>query len=473
LLFSQNDSEPVPRYILRYADPATPVARNVYAIAIFDAYVPEVLFAEVLVRPEWTQQTLSAAEVRANTGVPPPPLPTNPTDFSVQLYNPDQQIRLVEKTSSWGSGNTFTFSMPVYTFRLPSSSALDRGTNDPAADTTTPQLTFVWRKEGALSSNLACFMTGKTMAAGVDTRAGRKKGGREPDIAVAVLGDGGRALTIHQSNFDRVEMEDYKGLEIVLLLSAVAIRDVYHGGRRDPFNLDSATVTLTPQGPHRKKSSPSLVPPAIPPPSTSAPPAHRPAVPPRQADRRQSFPSTTTMAAAAAAPPPADPRTQWAIDAETTRLRRAAEAEARVEATRRRERERADEAEARRLRKLEEAEERERRRRREAEVKRETERLRREYGDQSTLMPPLPPQPPPRRQGPYGAGGGLGAAASVASFFHAPQHAPQHTPQHVPQHAPQQDRPAQPKKRKSFLGLRRASDDGGERGLRKKKSSVF
>jgi hypothetical protein len=443
ILFSQNDSEPSPRYNLRYADPAAPIARNVYAIALFDAYVPDVLFAEVLVRPTWTQPTLSAAEVRANTGVPPAPTPTNPTDFTVQLYNPDQQVHVAEKPASWGSSSTFTFSLPVYTFRLPSQSTLDRSTNDPAADATTPKLTFAWRKEGALSSNLACYMTGKTAAGpGADTRAGRRKGGREPDIAVALLGDSGRALTIHEGNFHRVEMEDLKGLELVLLLSAAAIRDVYNGGRKDPYNLDGATVQMAPAGgkdPRRKKSMPFLVPsipPPPPPPSISAPPpVQRPAIPPRTSGRRQSYPSGG---------PVTDARTQWAIDAETTRLHRQAEAESRAEEVRRRERERKDEAEAKRLRKKLEAQEKEARKKREAEVARETERLRREYGDQSALMPPKQ-----QRLGPYGPGGG--AAASVASFFPGGgQEAPQ-----------QQQQQQQPKPRKSFLRLRRASHDGG------------
>jgi hypothetical protein len=478
-LFSQNDSEPAPRYTLRYADPAAPVARNVYAIALFDAYVPDVLFAEVLVRPTWTQPTLSAAEVRANTGVPPPPTPTNPADFMVQLYNPDQQVHVAEKTASWGSSSTFTFTMPVYTFRLPSQSTLDRGSNDPAADATTPKLTFVWRKEGALSSNLACYMTGKTTAAaGADTRAGRRKGGREPDIAVALLGDSGRALTIHESNFHRVEMEDHKGLELVLLLSAVAIRDVYNGGRKDPYNLDGATVSLTPPAAHdprRKKSFPLLVPSIVPPPSISAPPppVQRPAIPPRASGRRQSYPAAGGGGGGGGGGPVTDPRTQWAIDAETTRLHRAAEAESRAEEARRREREKRDEAEARRLRKKLEAEEKSQRKKREAEVARETERLRREYGDQSALMPPaaaprpqqlFPPRPQQRQHGqhlgPYGAGGGMGAAASVASFFPGPQ----------PGAAPPLQ---QPRPRKSFLGLRRASHDGGQRGLNNKKSSLF
>ena len=36
-----------------------------------------------------------------------------------------------------------------------------------------------------------------------------------------------RELTIYEPNLQRVEMEDPKGLEVVLLLSAVVIKDLY------------------------------------------------------------------------------------------------------------------------------------------------------------------------------------------------------------------------------------------------------
>jgi hypothetical protein len=97
-----------------------------------------VLFGEVLVKPEWTQPSISAQEIRQNTGVPPAPQLVIPPTFTIQLYNPPQQVMVTEKKGSWGP-DTYTFTMPQWTFRTPSGSTLDRMTNDPTADATTPQ----------------------------------------------------------------------------------------------------------------------------------------------------------------------------------------------------------------------------------------------------------------------------------------------------------------------------------------------
>ena len=54
-------------------------------------------------------------------------------------------------------------------------------------------------------------MTGKS------TDPTGKKKSKEPDIAVALFA-GLKEITIYEPNLYRVEMEDYKGLEVVLLL---------------------------------------------------------------------------------------------------------------------------------------------------------------------------------------------------------------------------------------------------------------
>ena len=148
LLFTQFDSDPEPRYILRQPEPSSPQGKNCYAAALFDAYTPDVVFGEVLVKPEWTQTTLSQEEIRKNGGVPPPPVPIIPKQVTVQLYDPDQQIVLEEQPGSWGNAPTYHFQMPQQTFRLPSASSLDYSANDPTAEATTPQITFLWKRMG-------------------------------------------------------------------------------------------------------------------------------------------------------------------------------------------------------------------------------------------------------------------------------------------------------------------------------------
>jgi hypothetical protein len=332
----------------------------------------------------------------------------------------------------------------------------------------------MWRREGKLSNSMGCYLTGKS----TDTNK-KKKGGKEPDIAVALL-SGYRDLLIYESNLHRVEMEDYKGLEVVLLLSAATIRDVYCGQRKDCFNVGEAPRKNSGGILGRKKSSPLLAGP----PATNGNGQHRlPQPPPRPGpqpqyhgapmnpdpyQRRQSMP----LLPLSPRPPPPDPRMQWEIDAETTRLKRQAEAEQRLAETRRRERMRAEEAETKRLRREIKTEEKERRRR-EAEVERETERLRRQYGDQSSLLSaPRPPQLPQRQSvqafgnhpvaaaglqpRPHTSGPSLGPysnpAASMSSFFHGP---------------------SRPKPKKSFLNFRSLTEDPPGRPLTKKKSSQF
>ncbi|KAL1306078.1 hypothetical protein AAFC00_004199 [Neodothiora populina] len=376
IFFSQHGSEPQPAYLLQRADPSAAYAKNCYAAAIFDSYNPEVLYGEVMIKPEWTQASLSAEEIRRNNGITPPPSPILPTEFTIQLYNPDQQVVVVQRPGSWGGSASYEFSMPQTTFRTPSASCLDRTQNDPAASATTPKLNFVWRKESKLAKDLTCYMTGKSTATVV------KRKHRDPDITVALYRSL-RELTIYQPNLYRVEMEDPKGLEVVLLLGAAIIKDLYFSSNiHQTFNVSEPA----------RKASPRL---ALGP---VGPLGIIPMRPNGLAAKRKSLPRLETTPPSSAKPavsPPADPRTQWDIDAETARLRAQVEAEERQvkaqEAARRRERERADEAETQRLRRMVEAEQREAAKRQEA-IDRETERLRREYG-----VPQSPPQQQPQR----------------------------------------------------------------------------
>ncbi|TIA34681.1 hypothetical protein D6C79_08698 [Aureobasidium pullulans] len=458
VFFSIRGSDPSPAYSLRHGDPAAANSRNCYAAGLFDCYNPEVLYGEVLIKPEWSHPSLSQEEIRRNGGVPPPPTPILPTQFTVQLYNPDLQVTVTQKPGSWGGSASYEFSLPQLVFRTPSASTLDRTQDDPGASLVTPKLNFVWRKESKLAKDLTAYMTGKSTDEVV------KKKHRDPDIIVGLFRSL-RELTVYEPNLYRVELEDPKGLELVLLLSAAVIKDLYFSNDLNQvFNVFD---------PCRIASLPSA---AAPSPPLAA-----------NADRRKSLPrlrTTPPTAAPIQRPPLAgvgtasapDPRTQWELDAETARLRAQVDAEEREmkrqEALRRREREKADEAETRRLRKMVEDEEREARRRQE-EVDRETERLRKQYrlkppspvGNQSRHSAPSLPihqqqqqQPGPSRprpQGPVYSSNGLVMSGG--------------NPQAAPAPAPSK------MKKKSFWGLRSNSDQSGTSNskLSKKASAVW
>ncbi|KAL4978669.1 hypothetical protein BDW66DRAFT_164408 [Aspergillus desertorum] len=256
----QYGNEPEPAYSLRYPDPSSPDSRNRFAVALYDPYVPDVVYGEVLIIPEWTQPTLSAEVIRQNNGVSPSPEPILPTRFTIQLYNPDQQVIVHYKPKSWNSPPSWSFEMPQHSFRVPTGSTLDRIQIDPAAADTTPKLRFIWRKDGKLSKDLTCLLRGKTTAI-PETKTKSK----EPDITVSIF-KGLRELTMYEPNLYRVEMEDFKGLEVVLMLGAIAIRDVYFASPKEAFRIsrqNSASVSPTCNPPitnpptNRLRASPS------------------------------------------------------------------------------------------------------------------------------------------------------------------------------------------------------------------------
>lgn len=376
VLLSHYGSDALPEYSLRHPDPSLPGSKNRYAVALYDIYNPDILFAEVLLIPEWTQPNPSQEQIRLNGGVPPPPQPVLPTEFTIQLYNPDQQTIVKWRAGGWGSTGYWEFEMPQQSFRKPSTSVLDRTQNDPTASETTPKLGFKWKKDGKLSKDYVCTLSGKS--ANPD---GSKRRNREPDITIALFRHF-KEITVYEPNLSRVEMEDLKGLEVVLLLGAIVIREVFSTNLREAFNIsetpsrrssaehNSTTHSLTrpsnPDLPPRRHRQSSL-------PSDPAPP------PPPGSDR----------------PPPTDPRSQWELDLETARLRKAVEAE-------QRDRRRAEDAETKRVKRMLEEEKR-KAREKQREIDRETERLRRLYGkEQRQTLQQLgqrpTPQPPPRPQ---------------------------------------------------------------------------
>lgn len=380
--------------------------------------------------------------------MPPPPDPVLPSEFTIQLYNPDQQVTVRHKASGWNSAASWEFEIPQQTFREPSASALDRGQHDPAASEVTPKIVFRWKKDSKFSKDLACFMSGKS----TDIVTGKAKN-RDPDITVSIF-KGLKELTLYEPNLQRVDIEDLKGFEVVLLLGAVVIRDVYFGSLKDTFNIGTSGRKSNPTSPSVGQAGlhSDLPPQSVSPTNPAGSAQHLPIRDPRV--------------------PPTDPRSQWEIDAETARLRRQAAEE---ERTRRRREEDAD----RQTRLLLEREAKEQYMRQQAAIDQETERLRLLYGQEdASARPYFPPQDPRQQRhhsestssahlqdppagyahssagyppGPYMSG----AAASQSSFL-----------------SPVNSEPQSLKPKSSLFNFRRRSDHDANK-LQTKRSAVF
>ncbi|KAJ5399691.1 hypothetical protein N7465_010180 [Penicillium sp. CMV-2018d] len=368
---SQHGNDPEPAYSLRALDPASPTSQNRYGVALCDPYVTDVVYGEVAVAPDWTQPSMSAETIRANGGAVPPPEPILPTEFSIQLYNPDQEIIVKYHTKTWNKPARWEFEMPQKTFRVPSASALDQTQIDPSIADVTPKLRFSWRKDGKLSKDLTCLLHGKTSTI-PDTRTKS----REPDITVALF-QGLKELTLYEPNLYRLEMEDAKGLEVVLLLAAVAIRDIFFGPAKEAFHI-------TPGGPTQARKpvagSTAIAAPTTP---TSDP----------RLDRKnpQTRPLSVAMSGRPSPPRLSIPNSSSPAPQE-----------------RRRQDELARQEEERRSQEVLAAEQKARRRR-ESEVEKETKRLQKLYGkeeeqarkQQHTPAPSSRPYLPPRHTGPH------------------------------------------------------------------------
>lgn len=479
IFLAQHGDEPTPAYSLRHLDASQPPSKNRYAVALYDAFVSDVLFGEVLMIPEWTQPTMSAEAIRQNGGIAPPPEPILPSQFTIHLYNPDQDVAVRYKPKTWNTQPSWEFEMPQRTFRQPSNSTLDQTQTDPAASDLTPKLKFTWRKDGALSKDFACYLSGKT-----SSLDGRKKS-KEPDITISIF-KSLKEITLYEPNLYRVEMEDFKGLEVVLLLGAIVIRDVYLGPLKETFHVSNPPSLAAPTS-GRKLSSPSTTHLA----AASAPPDRRPAPPTASPSARPEKPQVTIPQSPTQRV--MDPRTKWEIDAENAQLRQRQAAE-------NKERRRRAEEEERRTKKLLEAEEKAQQRK-QAEVEKETERLRKLYGSeehqvrqqrppQSSSQPTVVvsgsgpnhraryshylPQTSAQRPGPYLQAPQAHGRTQSAVGFHQPQLRPQSSMSNFNGQGPHGSMPAMPqlKEKRSFFGLLRSSE-GGESKLSKKRSSLF
>jgi len=304
-----------------------------------------------------------------------------PHEFAIQLYNPDQQVIVKHHPASWNSAQYWEFDMPMQTFRQPSTSTLDRTQSDPTASETTPKIGFKWKKE-KLSKDLICNLSGNS--ANPD---GSKRKNKEPDIPVAFFSHL-KNVTIYEPNLSRVDMEDPKGLEVVLLLSAAVIKDVYFSNMKEAFNISETPRQRSGSGGQRN-SPPILVNGAQVPTSQHLPSQNQQHQHGRHHHHDTGRPPLHVQTTNPR-PPPTDPRSQWEIDLETHRLKKQVEHEEKA-------RKKAEQAEMKRVKQMLEAEEREARRK-QADIDKETDRLRREYAaeqrrhEQRISQPPLPPR---------------------------------------------------------------------------------
>ncbi|KAG5971384.1 hypothetical protein E4U55_001234 [Claviceps digitariae] len=412
LYLTHNGSEPSPEYLLKR--PAPSDAPSQYALGLFDVHCTSVIYAEVLVKPQWSHPTLSATELRAQNASPTP-ASLVPDTFDILLYNPDQRIAVRRNHGSWGKADTWEFEVPERSFKIPSASQIDKDSTL-AVSELAPKVVFRWKRDGRLSRDMSCYMCGSSV--------GGKKS-KEPDITVAMFraARSGSIVTVYEPNMARVAVEDRKGLEVALILGAEVVRDLYLVPKHDPFNTGSGGGWTS-----------SLPPPAL---SSSSPSTSQQSVRPNGPGASASGgPHSTTTTGI----------NQAQVDAETKRLQAMVAEENRLA----REREQRDREEQDRIRKMLQQEEDMQRRRREEEVEQETERLRRQYGIQ--LSPPLPPRsnsntqnqqhyasgalgwtPPPPQQaampprpngtGPsassYPSGGGGGSGASAPKKKHS------------------------------------------------------
>ena len=362
--------------------------------------------------------------------------------------------------------------MPQQSFRQPSTSSLDRTQSDPTASENTPKLNFKWKREGKISKDYNCSLSGKST-----NPDGSKRKNKEPDIAIALFRHF-KEITIYEPNLSRVDMEDPKGLEVVLLLGAVVIHEVFNNSMRDAFNITETS---------RRNSAEHSARPST---ATHPPPRHQHSSHPPALTATQSQPSNPSSR-----PPPTDPRSQWELDAETTRLRKAVEAEER-------QRQRAEAQDTKRVKRMLEDEER-KAREKQKEIDRETERLKKLYGKgQKQALSSRPPAQVPTRQSlqllAYGGNGNEVGGGAVTAYPAAPVQRPHSAAPAAyvasnlrPEQAQAYDissasgfvgsssggyyggasgRPNMVPK-KSFFGLRGGGDDGAR--LTKQRSTVF
>lgn len=412
--------------------------------------------------------------------------------------------------------------MPQHTFRQPSSSTLDRTQIDPAIADVTPKLRFGWRKDSKLSKDLACLLSGKT-ASITETKTKSK----EPDITISIF-KGLREMTLYEPNLYRVEMEDFKGLECVLLLGAVTIRDVFFTSIEKAFSI-SHDVKKPQKTPQNAPVAPAVQKPIQKPgPSTAAAAStlsngNKAQPQPQPQSQPQQPPAMSGALVANNKPRPTGqgperpritiPQQNKPLPEAVPQPQSQSQSQPRPQQQQQPQQVRFSpgtkpDDDLRRQKKIQEANDKARRKR-QVEIEKETKRLQKIYGreeeqvrksqQQRPAQPQPQPQPQPQRQRqpqrptqhrptqshPSSSRPHLpprpGPGPSSGPYLHAPpsQAGPNRRPN---AHASVQFLPLQPQhvsspglqqKKSSFFGLRRSSEEKNREKLAKKRSSMF
>ncbi|KAL7270443.1 hypothetical protein RUND412_006850 [Rhizina undulata] len=256
-----------------YTKTRDPKALSTYSATLHDFFVPDITYASVSCSP--------SIHTPATANEPQKIL--LPAEFRIDLFNPDSSVN-IEFRHSTLRGNYWEFTLPKTSFLQPTSSKLDVISSQYQLSTM-PRITFRWRKEGFMTRpQLRCSL----VSPGNLPNNKKKQGAGEPDIPIAMfygLGDrkGAGEIQIYQSNLKRVHVEDFKGLEVVLILSAMVIAEVWFGNPLAAFNIESGNVVGTSK-PGRQGSGAPVLPPAL----TVSPPAP----PPPQNQQQFSVPPT-------------------------------------------------------------------------------------------------------------------------------------------------------------------------------------
>ncbi|KAA8909963.1 hypothetical protein FN846DRAFT_583727 [Sphaerosporella brunnea] len=194
----------------------SPTEANTYSITLSDAAFPDITYA-----------SLSCA-LSFSTSADSTPRVLRPSEFTLNLYNPSSAVTIIHKHSAI-RGDYWQFRLPRSSFLPPTKSSIDASYRPPTPPAN-ELLTFRWKKVGGLMTRpqLQCVL------------ASHGKGD-EPDLAVAMyygLGDkaGKGEMSVYESNFRRVDCMDLKGLELVLVITARVINDVWWGDVAAAFN---------------------------------------------------------------------------------------------------------------------------------------------------------------------------------------------------------------------------------------------
>lgn len=463
LSYSSNGTSPQATYVKTISTEE----QNVYNTTLHDAFVPDILYASITAHPE-----IHPSAATSPGGTPADPKILLPSEFAISLFNPDSTV-ILEHHHSALRGTYWEFTLPKTSFLPPTSSKLDAA-SAAAAIAHLPRATFRWRKEGGLMTRpqLRCSLVSPANLPSVPGTASssKKAGANEPDIPIAMfLGLGEKKgigeITIIQSNLKRVEVEDLKGLEVVLLLSAMAIGDIWFQPTNQMFNLNPP-IRGSASGTARRKNSMPLS--AAAPTPTVAVSAPEPRSPPTTSPQHgKPPPGNASFAARFQQQQQSHQRrhsTPMDVDAEYSR--RLQEEEER--------RRRIAEKEQEEIRKMLAEEESRERRKREEDVNRETERLKRIYeaeraefmarGARTAQPQRVPSQQRGQRPPVVGGGGGMTMP---------PPHGGRASMMPPPQGG--RGGPAKDDKklgsRKSFLGLKFGSSSGSKEEEKKKKLS--